>query len=65
MFGANIAAPFAMPPTVNPGPRTTVSLRTVSVVRMACAAAAPPASSAVRPATSPAMPDRSASIGSS
>ena len=64
MFGASIAAPLAIPPTVKPGPRTTVSLRCVSVVRMASAAATPPASSAVRPATSPSTPLVIASIGS-
>ena len=64
MFGASIAAPLAMPPTVKPAPRTTLSLRWVSVVRIASAAAAPPAGSAVRPPTSPGTPAATASIGS-
>ena len=42
MFGASIAAPLAMPPTTKPSPRTSVSLRTVSVVRIASAAWVPP-----------------------
>ena len=46
MFGASIAAPLAMPPTVKPAPRTTLSFRWVSVVRIASAAAAPPDGSA-------------------
>ena len=38
MFGASIAAPFAMPPTLNPPASTWISFETVSVVIMATAA---------------------------
>ena len=41
MLGASIAAPLAMPPTLNPWPATTTSLGTVSVVMMARAALVP------------------------
>ncbi len=40
MLGASMAAPLAMPPTVNPSPTTTTSLGTVSVVMIARAASA-------------------------
>ena len=40
MFGASMAAPLAMAPTVKPSARTSASLGTVSVVMMARAAAA-------------------------
>ena len=43
MFGASMAAPLAIPPTVKPPPSTTASFRTVSVVMIAWAASAPPA----------------------
>ena len=60
--GASIAAPLAMPPTVaarGAGSSTgcTVTLRTVSVVSMASAAATPPAASAVSCAPSSGTPD--------
>ena len=59
-----MAAPLAMPPTTKPSPRTTVSLRWVSVVRIASAAAIAPASSLVRPPTRSGTPLAMASIGS-
>ncbi len=43
--GASIAAPFAIPPTLQPSPRATDVLATVSVVRIASAAAGPPSAS--------------------
>jgi hypothetical protein len=64
MFGASMAAPLAIPPTTNPGPPTRHSLRAVSVVRMASAAAVPPAASLVRPATRSTAPTRITPIGS-
>ena len=64
MFGASIAAPLAMPPTMKPAPAATVSLRAVSVVMMASAAAVPPAAEPLRPATrSGSPPIRITSIG--
>ena len=63
MFGASIAAPLAMPPTMKPGPPMTVSLRPVSVVRIACAAAVPLAALPLRPATRSMAPIRITPIG--
>ena len=51
MFGASMAAPLAMPPTVNPSPATTTSLGTVSVVMMALAASAADSGRPVRAIT--------------
>ena len=62
MLGSSMAAPLAIPPTVNPSPSTWVFLGTVSVVMMASAAAWPPAGfreSATRP-----IPVVMASMGS-
>ena len=41
-LGASMPAPLAMPPTVTPSPEQLACLGTVSVVRMASAAAGPP-----------------------
>jgi hypothetical protein len=65
MLGASIAAPLAMPPTTNPSPHTMVSLRRVSVVMIASAAAMPWAGPAPRAAATAGMPAASASMGSS
>ena len=62
MSGASMAAPLAMPPTRKPSPDTSVSLRTVSVVMIACAALLPP--SGRSDATRRGMPDSMGSIGS-
>jgi hypothetical protein len=61
MFGASMAAPFAIPPTVKPAPRTSASLRCVSVVRIASAASASP--SGRRAAASAGTPRSMTSIG--
>ena len=51
MFGASMAAPLAIPPTVKPSPATTTSLGTVSVVMMARAACAADSARSVRAIT--------------
>ena len=62
-LGASIPAPLAMPPSVQPpGSLDTASLATVSVVRMASAAAAPP--STVRVAAAAETPGSKRVIGS-
>src|SRR5680860_1557685 len=65
--GASIAAPLAMPPTVystpSAEPVATATLRTVSVVRMASAAASALAPSGPSWATRPGMPASSGAIG--
>jgi hypothetical protein len=63
MSGASMAAPLAMPPTTKPSPGTTVSLRRVSVVMIASAAALPWAGSPLRAAARAGMPDRRAAMG--
>jgi hypothetical protein len=63
MSGASMAAPLAMPPTTNLSPATRVSLRRVSVVMIASAAALPCAGSPPRAAANEGIPDRSASMG--
>ena len=61
--GASIPAPFAIPPTVQPSACvTTACLATVSVVRIASAASAPP--SAVSAGDAASTPASSRSIGS-
>ena len=62
ILGASMAAPLAMPPTTAPllPTATTVSLRWVSVVRMASAASAP---EGPRPATRSGTPPRIAEAG--
>ena len=67
MAGESIAAPLAKPPTSAVCPSRSaawsVSFRTVSVVRMASAAACPPAASAESCWASFGTPDSTGSIG--
>ena len=63
MFGASMAAPLAMPPTVNPSPETTTSFGTVSVVMMALAASAADSARPVRAITIGSISGMTWSIG--
>ena len=63
MLGASMAAPLAIPPTVKPGPATTTSFGTVSVVMMARAAAAPASFPSTRACTMAARLGSTVSIG--
>ncbi len=60
--GASIPAPFAIPPTDQPSPCTTTVFGRVSVVMMACAAAAPPSGDSASAAAP--TPASSEAIGS-
>ena len=63
MFGASMAAPLAMPPTVKPSPATTISFGTVSVVMMALAASAADSRRPVRAMTIGSISGMTWSIG--